>query len=563
MVGFEHQSGDATPVPLYDRADHKRIEHKLHDPARSDQYKFDSLYRLTSEGAGVQPPNQRAFERGAFADASRTSMNPAEVQFFQDWDLDGPGNWPRFFNNNPAEETRTHSDFNEIINRNSTTLVHDKNGNLTDDGSLLLKWDAMNRLQEALRKSDGATIADYSYDCLSRRCRKVVSNGGIRNDPSLDGVTDFYYSGWRVFEERGADDAPTQQYTWGNHLDEAWTLDRRAGGSVAALNDGIGNDRHFYHANTLYHVYGLTEETGVLREGYQYEVYGRHTLVEPGGNGVFDSPWGSVDDVFSLDKRPQSGNPWLFTGQRFDPETGLFYFKHRYYSAELGRFLGRDPRGFSAGINLYEYVGGDPSGATDPLGMQTLLECEKAYQEAEQRAQQIQLRFRAQFMELAKKELEDCMKRVLANLFPKPPPTPPPATNQPPVRPTQPSVPQPPPGPGQPQPPQPPPTPGQPQPPQPPVPPPVPTRYADLAVTSHPRIVHAKSAGCKACYRIIFVAGVGANPVLEILIDGQEKPAEVLRAGDASACHCGDEIKVHARGGTAVGYLAKPCKPGE
>ena len=61
--------------------------------------------------------------------------------------------------------------------------------------------------------------------------------------------------------------------------------------------------------------------------------------------------------------------PFIFTGQRFDAETGLYYYKRRYYSPVLGRFLSRDPIGFNGGINPFELVGGKPTLATDPRGL--------------------------------------------------------------------------------------------------------------------------------------------------------------------------------------------------
>lgn len=67
------------------------------------------------------------------------------------------------------------------------------------------------------------------------------------------------------------------------------------------------------------------------------------------------------------------GNPYLFTGQRWDsydmPKTGLSYFKIRYHSAGLGRFVNRDPARFEGGINLYAYVSGNPVRWTDSLGL--------------------------------------------------------------------------------------------------------------------------------------------------------------------------------------------------
>ena len=53
------------------------------------------------------------------------------------------------------------------------------------------------------------------------------------------------------------------------------------------------------------------------------------------------------------------------------PTTPTGYHQwHRSYAAELGRFVGRDPVGFAAGVNLYEYVWDSPTNRTDPTGEQ-------------------------------------------------------------------------------------------------------------------------------------------------------------------------------------------------
>ncbi|MBI1927085.1 hypothetical protein HYR99_22935, partial [Candidatus Poribacteria bacterium] len=355
IAGFENQDGFGNS--LYDRANNKRMEFKTHDPDQSEQYKYDNVYRLTSTGSGNQAANTRGFERGTFANASRTTMSA--VNFFQDWDLEGVGNWSDFFNNSATAENRTHSDFNEIVQKGTATLTHDKNGNLTDDSVNTYEWDALNRLRKATRQSDSQLIGTYTYDCHNRRMRKVTATD----------TTYSYYDGWRVVEERDGGDAVTQQYVYGNYLDEVWTLDNRRGGiTVAQLNDGAGNQRHFYHCNTLYHVYGLTDETGALKEGYQYDAYGRHTLVEPGGNSVFDTPdWGAVDDVFTVGKPSLLNNPYTYTGQRLDSETGLMYYKNRYYSQNLGRFISRWVE-INKDLNLYEYQFSYPTFLTDPYG---------------------------------------------------------------------------------------------------------------------------------------------------------------------------------------------------
>jgi len=46
-------------------------------------------------------------------------------------------------------------------------------------------------------------------------------------------------------------------------------------------------------------------------------------------------------------------NEFGFTGRYLDKETGLWYFRARYYSGSLGRFIGRDPLGYVDGYQLY------------------------------------------------------------------------------------------------------------------------------------------------------------------------------------------------------------------
>jgi len=158
----------------------------------------------------------------------------------------------------------------------------------------------------------------------------------------------------------------TLQYTYGSYLDEIWTIDDRSGSiTIADFNDSSGSERHFAHANTLYHIYGLTDETGAILEGYQYDAYGKATVFTDGNaNGTVD--FDGTDDTANWSS---VNNPYQYTGQRYDPETGWMYYKNRYYDTDLGRFISRDPVGYRNGMNLYVYVNSRPMKYLDPYGL--------------------------------------------------------------------------------------------------------------------------------------------------------------------------------------------------
>jgi RHS repeat-associated protein len=62
--------------------------------------------------------------------------------------------------------------------------------------------------------------------------------------------------------------------------------------------------------------------------------------------------------------------PYTYTAREYDNETGLYYYRARYYDPKAGRFITRDPISFAGGDgNLYGYVENNPINFVDPFGL--------------------------------------------------------------------------------------------------------------------------------------------------------------------------------------------------
>ena len=222
----------------YDKSSNKLFERELHADERSHLYEpfdnngnplggYDSVDRL------------RQYQRGTLASGGgrrfqRRSRCPAPTRS-RSYELDGLGNWRRTefdpVGGTDTTEVRQHNGLNQITSIKDGAdakipFSYDgatgaSNGNLANDGVRSYQWDALNRLKVVTRVSDSQTIAEYTYDALGRRIRKVVSNGGLSGDIP-DGTTDYlYHSGVaQCIEERDGDDDPTKQYVWGIYIDE-------------------------------------------------------------------------------------------------------------------------------------------------------------------------------------------------------------------------------------------------------------------------------------------------------------------------------------------------------
>jgi RHS repeat-associated protein len=101
----------------------------------------------------------------------------------------------------------------------------------------------------------------------------------------------------------------------------------------------------YYQADGLGSVTSLSNGAGALAQTYTFDSFGKQTASS-----------GSVV------------NPFQYTGRELDSETGLYYYRARYYDPSVGRFIGEDPIRFSGGINFYAYAENRPLYFIDPLG---------------------------------------------------------------------------------------------------------------------------------------------------------------------------------------------------
>ncbi len=216
---------------------------------------------------------------------------------------------------------------NQYSTVGATTQGYDKDGNLTGDGTWTYEYDEENRL----RKATGPHTVLYDYDPAGRRRSK-----------SVDGVLTYYTSdGAEEIAEWAGSGALTTRYVNGTATDDHIAMLDYSGACATAPATPC---RYYYHPDWHGSTVLLSNSANAVSSSYRYGPYGE-----------------DLSDALT-------GNPFRYTGRRLDAETGLYYYRARYYSPALGRFLQTDPIGSADDLDLYAYVKDDPLNRTDPTG---------------------------------------------------------------------------------------------------------------------------------------------------------------------------------------------------
>jgi len=254
---------------------------------------------------------------------------------------------------NRTDQARMHDAADELTQDANYTYTYDQEGNLIQKASTGNPADVSSYTYDAQDRLVGvqtpAASTSYAYDALGRRIVRSVN--GITTRYVLDG------SNVRL------------ELDGSNVLNAANT---HAGRDRLLVRDQ-GGTQLFFQTDALRSTTALTDAAGAVVERYRYSAFGGPEVLNPD----FTAKAGNIPN-----------QRFTFTGREWEPETGLYFSRARFYDPYAGRFISRDPIGETGGINLYGYVLNNPVNLWDPFGLtdynatQTRLILYRAYRDA-------------------------------------------------------------------------------------------------------------------------------------------------------------------------------------
>jgi len=214
---------------------------------------------------------------------------------------------------------------NRLTSFNGYTMTYDDDGNLlTKSGngvSQSFTWNALGQLASVT--TNGSTTT-FGYDGLGRRVRKTTN--GV--------ATYFLYDGDNIVMQLSSTGQPQLEFSYYPGVDQPHAVRQSSTGAV-----------YYYVTSQPGHVSALVNASGQVVNRYDYTPFGQ-----------------------AIATTEQIAQPFRYTARQLDSETGLYYYRARYYDPAIARFISEDPIGLAGGVNQYAYVGNDPINRLDPSG---------------------------------------------------------------------------------------------------------------------------------------------------------------------------------------------------
>jgi RHS repeat-associated protein len=265
---------------------------------------------------------------------------------------------------------------------NRTKYFYDKNGNLTSKQAKGLTGEVVNYsyssnnqltyiryYQPAVGSFDPShlwtpvsTLAKevrYFYDALGRRVKKVVIDSNATTDLTRTFARQYVYDGQEILlEYNGSSEVLAHHTHSGLGTDDVLATDVTQEGVNYALAQSAGT--YMFLKDSQGSVVDVTDAMGNRVQHHVYSAYGVQLAVMNGA-GI---------DVTVV---PPLRTSYSYTGRELDSESGLLYYRARYYDPAVGRFMQKDPHpGLlelpSSVVNSYIYALNNPLNRVDPSG---------------------------------------------------------------------------------------------------------------------------------------------------------------------------------------------------
>ncbi len=245
-----------------------------------------------------------------------------------------------------------------VLDPDHNNFWYDDNGNMTANGLefIFYTYDSENRLT-CSDATGGATVF-YTYDYLGRLVKRSVGST----------TSKYVYDGEQIIAEYDGSNNLVRKFIYGSGIDEP----------VCMI---VGSSTYYYHYDGLGSVIALSNSSKQIVEQYSYDVFGMPTIRDAQNAVLSTSAY---------------GNSYMFTGRQYDAQSSLYYYRARFYSPTLGRFLQPDPvmpymqiasagkfdgtkipGSYMFGVSLKNFLQNDPIGrflAKDPAGRFLLMQ---------------------------------------------------------------------------------------------------------------------------------------------------------------------------------------------